>query len=59
VRENVDSGALTASVARFVAMLREHIEKEDRELLPAAEQSLDAETREAVAEEMRGRRRGR
>ena len=59
VRGNADTRAIAASVARFVAMLRAHIEKEDRELLPAAERMLDAETREAVAEEMRGRRRGR
>jgi hemerythrin-like domain-containing protein len=40
-------------------MLRAHIEREDRELLPAAERALDAETREAVANEMRERRRAR
>jgi hemerythrin-like domain-containing protein len=58
VRGNAETQVIAASVARFVGMLRAHIEKEDRELLPAAER-LDAETREAVAEEMRGRRRGR
>jgi hemerythrin-like domain-containing protein len=59
VRGNADTLAIAASVARFVGMVRAHIEKEDRELLPAAERMLDAETREAVAEEMRERRRGR
>ena len=59
VRGNADAEAITASVARFVAMLRAHIETEDRELLPAAERALDAETREAVASEMRERRRAR
>jgi hemerythrin-like domain-containing protein len=59
VRGNGDARAITASVVRFVAMVRGHIEREDRELLPAAERALDAETREAVAEEMRDRRRAR
>jgi hemerythrin-like domain-containing protein len=59
VRGNADPGVLVASVARFVSMLRAHIEREDRELLPAAERLLDAGTRESVAEEMRERRRSR
>jgi len=59
VRGNGDVQAIAASVARFAEMVRAHIEKEDRELLPAAERMLDAATLEAVAEEMRGRRRGR
>jgi len=57
VRGSGDARELEASVARFVAMLRAHIEREDRELLPAAERVLDAGAREVVAEEMRGRRR--
>jgi hemerythrin-like domain-containing protein len=59
VRGSGDAREIEASVARFVAMVRGHIEREDRELLPAAERTLDAETRAAVAEEMRGRRRAR
>jgi hemerythrin-like domain-containing protein len=59
VRGNADAEAITASVTRFVGMLRAHIEREDRDLLPAAERALDAETREAVANEMRERRRAR
>jgi hemerythrin-like domain-containing protein len=57
VRDGADAQAIAGGVARFVAMLRAHIEREDRELLPAAERLLDPETREAVAEEMRARRR--
>ncbi|HEY3820555.1 MAG TPA: hemerythrin domain-containing protein [Polyangiaceae bacterium] len=59
VRDGADAVAIAASAARFAAMLRAHIEREDRELLPAAEGVLDPETREAVAAEMRERRRAR
>jgi len=59
LRGSGDVQAVAASVARFVDMVRAHIEKEDVELLPAAERMLDARTREVVAEEMRGRRRAR
>jgi hemerythrin-like domain-containing protein len=59
VRGNAEPGATAESVARFVAVLRAHIEREDRELLPAAERVLDPETRELVANEMRERRRAR
>ena len=59
LRENADATVTAVSIARFVGMLRAHIEKEDRELLPAAERALDAEAREAVATEMRERRRAR
>jgi hemerythrin-like domain-containing protein len=59
VRGCADARAITASVARFVAMLRAHVEREDRELLPAAERVLDAATRELVGDEMRERRRAR
>jgi hemerythrin-like domain-containing protein len=59
VRGNAEPVAIAASVARFVAVLRAHIEREDRELLPAAQRALDPETRELVANEMRERRRAR
>lgn len=59
VRDGAGDGEIATSVARFVAMLRAHIEREDRELLPAAERLLDADTRELVAGEMRDRRRAR
>ncbi|HEY5239992.1 MAG TPA: hemerythrin domain-containing protein [Polyangiaceae bacterium] len=59
VRGNAGPGVIAAGVARFVGALRAHIEREDRELLPAAERVLDPETRELVASEMRERRRAR
>ncbi len=59
LRGNAEPGVTAASVARFVTALRAHIEREDRELLPAAERVLDPETRELVASEMRERRRAR
>jgi hemerythrin-like domain-containing protein len=39
-------------------MVRAHVDREDRELLPAAERALDPETRAVVAGEMRERRGG-
>ena len=58
IRADASGEAVVARVEAFVTMVRAHVEREDRELLPAAERALDADARAAVAEEMRGRRGG-
>ncbi len=57
-RADAPAETIAARVDAFVAMVRAHLEREDRELLPAAERALDVDAKTAVAMEMRARRGG-